>query len=204
MSLDLPTALVAEKNKLDTTSAWLWFLSVTLPDSTVLRYVRNTEDITFGGNVYFATYFKISGMATSIDGEIPQVVLKVANAGRRLTEYVNDHDGLEGCDITLTRVNSKNLSADYSELESTFRIAGFDEDEQFCNFRLGAPNLLHRKFPLHELTDIECDYVFKDPYCGYSGAETTCDGTIEQCISRGNTQRYGGDLGLQNRRRIIV
>jgi hypothetical protein len=50
--LNLPLALRLEKNKLVSTAPWLLLLSVTLPDTTVLRLARNTENVTFGGNVY--------------------------------------------------------------------------------------------------------------------------------------------------------
>lgn len=204
MSLTLPSELTAEKNKLHTTSAWLWFCAITLPDSTVLRRVRNTEDVVFGGETYIATYFKISGLRASADAGIPQVMLSVADPGRIIRDYINDNSGLEDCDVVLTRVNSKNLDSDYSELEYTCRIAGYDDDDLNANFTLGAPNLLNRRFPLHELTAELCDHVFTDPYCAYSGSFTTCDGTVPQCVERDNIERFGGELAIQDRMRIIV
>lgn len=201
MSLSLPAEQIAEKNRSHTAGAWLWILAVTLADSTVKRIVRNTEDIVYDGDKYTAVYFKMRNIRSSIDASLPRVVISVASAGRPLGGNI---ETIEGCSIVLTRVNSKLLASDYSDQQQTFRIAGFDEDTQYYNFTLGAPNLLNRRFPLHELTAPECDNVFEDIYCGYSGSLTTCDGSIEQCITRGRITSFGGEMGLQDRARIIV
>jgi phage-related protein len=204
MSLTLPSALIAEKNKTSTTSAWLWFLEITLPDSTVLRYVRNTEAMTYGGNRYEPIYFKMSGIQATTEAGIPQVQLSIADPGRVIRAYVNDNSGLEDSDITLSRVNTKNLAEDHSELEYSFRIAGYSDNNQDAVFTLAAPNLLNRRFPLHEVTAVLCDHVYKDSYCAATSTLTSCDGTWKQCIERNNQYRFGGEFALQHRARIIV
>lgn len=40
--------------------------------------------------------------------------------------------------------------------------------------------------------DVNCQWVFKDERCQYSGGETTCDKTLTACQTRSNVVRFGG------------
>src|SRR4030067_150423 len=66
--LNPPLALRLEKNKLVSTAPWLLLLSVTLPDASVIRLVKNTEDVTFGGNVYIAFAFELGDVGGGCGG----------------------------------------------------------------------------------------------------------------------------------------
>ncbi|KPK73010.1 MAG: hypothetical protein AMJ84_02930 [Acidithiobacillales bacterium SM23_46] len=68
---DLPAALLIEKNKLATPSAWLLLLELLLNDSagTVRRFARNTEDVTWLTDYYYDTgcvrHFKLNDNAAN-------------------------------------------------------------------------------------------------------------------------------------------
>lgn len=45
MPKNLPANIIIEKNKLQTKAAWLICLKITLPDGTIIRLVRNNENV---------------------------------------------------------------------------------------------------------------------------------------------------------------
>lgn len=197
MGLTLSQALITEKNKNNTGSAWLVFVKITLLDARIIRFCLNTENITYDGYLYYGTYFKLTPVESSTEGVLPSVTLSVDNAGRVMQGYARDQDGCEGATILITYVNSRLLDEDYSELETEYEVVEADADEKYVNFRLGAPNPINRKFPLHEYTDVICSNVFKGTRCGYVGAETVCLKTLSACSDYDNTVRFRSFLGLQ-------
>jgi phage-related protein len=203
MSLTLDSALIDEKNRLHSRSPWVWLLSITLPDTTTLYFARNVDAVTYGGNVYNPTYFGITGLEFASDGAIPRVRLRVANPGRLVSEKIEPD--IEGQTVTLIKVHTGNLSADYTDLTQTFSVVGAEDDDEYVYLRLGPPNLLNRDFPLHELRAYLCDHVFQDLYCADVSAFTECDGSIADCLERqGDLLRWGAEFGLQERRYVII
>jgi phage-related protein len=64
--------------------------------------------------------------------------------------------------------------------------------------KLGGRNLTKLRFPPDRYWATQCPYArgFKsDPRCGYTGALTTCSGSLDDCIARSNQTRWGGFLG---------
>jgi len=195
--LTLSQALKTEKNKKDSGNAWLVFLKITLVDSTVLYFVKNTEAILYDGNRHLATDFKMTPVESSVEGILPTTTLSVSNAGRIMQGYARDQSGCEGATVLITYVNSGHLSEDYSELEMETDVVKCDADENWVNFHLGAPNPLNRLCPLYEYGGIICRFIFKEARCGYVGTETTCDKTLAACLAYDNTARFGNFIALQ-------
>ena len=48
----LPAAIVLEKNKLATGSAWLTFVKIKMTDGTIYRLVRNNENVVYTDSEY--------------------------------------------------------------------------------------------------------------------------------------------------------
>jgi phage-related protein len=198
MAKVLPAALVLEKNKIATKSAWLILLEITLTDLTVLRFVRNTEDITFDSDLYSAMPFELDPIEDQLRGQIPTVNLKISNVTRLLQTYLEDLDGGIGSTVKIIVVNSDNLSASYSELELTFEVVGAYSDSSYAVFTLGMPNPLNKRFPLYRYIANHCNWTsrFKGVECGYAGASTTCTGTLTRCRELSNSARFGGFIGM--------
>jgi len=70
MPLTLAAAIALAKNRLSDDGAWLVLLDIVLDESTVLYLVRNTEDITWGGQTYTAFPFDVDDAKQSGDGSI--------------------------------------------------------------------------------------------------------------------------------------
>ena len=81
----------------------------------------------------------------------------------------------------------------------TYNVLGARPRSEAIALKLGGANPVRMRFPAERYWAHECPYArgFKsDPRCGYSGVETSCDGTISDCEARSNAVRYGAFLGL--------
>lgn len=201
--LNLPLALRLEKNKLVSTAPWLLLLTVTLPDASVIRLARNTDDVPFGGHVYTAFAFELGDVRSGGDGRIQGVTLKVANPGRVLQPYLEAGDGLVGCAVTLAVVHADNLASDYSELTLSWDVIAAESAADWITFMLGAENPLRRRFPLHVAIPLSCNWGFKSAECAYAGAATSCARTLDACRALGNTARFGGRPGIVGAARFV-
>ncbi len=179
MPRDIPANIIIEKNKLQSKAAWLLLLEVTLTDDTVLRYVRNFEEIEFGGETYTPFPFEIEPTKNTSKGQIPTVTLRVSNVTNLLEPYLEDLDGAIGSSVKITIVNSDRLAEDYSELELTYDIIACNSTTEWVTFTLGAPNPLRQRFPLDKYLALHCSFHYNDvedqegPRCQYAGKTIT-------------------------------
>jgi phage-related protein len=207
MALNLPIALRLEANKLASTAPWLLLLQITLPSAAVLRFVRNPDDIAFGGFTWTAYPFEIGTQGQSGDGKVQTVTLKASNVARALTSYMEQYSGLVGCAVQILLVNNANLGADYTALTLAYQITAthLPADETWIEFSLGAENPMRRRFPLYAAVPMHCNWVahFKGAECAYAGADTTCTGTLTACTAKNNTAHFGGRPGITGAPRFV-
>ncbi len=202
MALTLPDILKIEKNAVATKSAWILLAEITLPDTTVLRFARNNEDVIYNGYTWYKLPFEIDPIESQIQGKIPLINIRLSNVTRVVQTYLEAQKGGVGASVKLTVVNSDHLidvtSSEYSVLDLTFSVLGTVADSKWVTFTLGVPNPLNKLFPLHRYVANHCNWVsrFKGAECGYSGVLTTCKGTLADCRDRSNSDRYGGFIGL--------
>lgn len=201
--LNLPLALRLEKNKLIATEPWLMLLAVTLPDTTILRFARNTDDVVFAGNTYIRFAFELGDVRSSGDGKVQGVSLRVANPSRAFAPLMDANAGLVGCDVTLMVVHSGNLTEDYTELTLNWIIVASQSDEDWVTFSLGDENPFRRRFPLYTVLPNNCSWIFKGAECAYAGASSTCSRTLDNCRTLNNSARFGGRPGVIGAPRFI-
>lgn len=203
MPVDLPGEIDRVKNRLDTSSAWLWLLEITIPDVTTLRFVNNPEDITYDGDVYTKCNFNLGPQEGGAAGELPHRVLSITNVDlvNYLLPYVEDYDGIVSSTIIITPVNSQHLDVDMSSKAQEYIIKQTSPTEKSINFVLGAANPLIQRFPLDRYLGLHCRFVrrFKGVECGYAGVETVCDGTLSRCKELNNEIRFGGQVGMRSK-----
>lgn len=209
MALPLPLALRLEANKLVSTAPWLLLLELILPDATVLRFVRNTDDIEcpIGSGIIWTAYpFDLGNRGESGDGKVQTVTLKVSNIARALTPYMEEYDGLVGSDVRLIVVHEANLSADYAALTLAYTIiAATLPDDIWIEFSLGAESPMRRRFPIYAAIPLHCGWVanFKGAECAYAGGDSTCPGTLTACRAKNNSGRFGGRPGITGAPRFV-
>jgi phage-related protein len=207
MALALPLALRLEANKLASTLPWLLLLELTLPDASVLRFVRNTEDIVFGGYTWTAYPFTLGDQGQSGDGKVQAVTLQAGNAARALTPYLEQYGGLVGSQVRLIVIHAGNLAADYALLTLAYDILAchISPDGLWVEWSLGAENPMRRRFPTYVVVPLHCAWVarFKGAECAYAGADASCKGTLTDCRLKSNSARFGGRPGITGAPRFV-
>ncbi len=174
-------------------------LDFTLSDASHLRYVRYSSDITYDGDLYTAWPFTAQLLGRGKGNAVPTFTLTIEDAVRTLRPSAIATSWFRDCTLTIAVVCVDYLTLDYSWSTVTYDILHAKPARETVVLKLGGPNPVKMRFPADRYWADQCPYArgFKDdPRCGYSGAETTCDGTLDDCADRGNTARFGGFLGL--------
>jgi Phage-related protein len=193
---NLSASLLIEKNRLNSGSPWLVLVDIYFADDLIIRLVRNSENITFGGVVYTAFPMEIQLGAELIRGEIPTVTLKVSNITRVIQGYISALSGGIDCPVTIFIVNADCLEDDYAELTLDYLITGVTANAEWITFTLGLPSPINYRFPLYRYFPESCNWAFKSAECGYSGSASVCHRNFVACGQLGNTKRFGGFIGL--------
>lgn len=196
--LIVPSELIAEKNKLFTSGAFLELLEIQMSElGETLRIVNNNEDITYNGHVWQRFQFEPGDFKENQEGETPRVEVKISNVLRVTQGYIEQtENGLVGDAVVYRLIHSDHLDKDPA-ITQYFQVLKVDCDEVWAYFTFGAENFFLNRFPLHVYKRNICRYeTFKGSQCSYSGSETTCDRTFARCIALGNEQRFGGQPGI--------
>jgi lambda family phage minor tail protein L len=205
MPLTLSPTIIAEKNKLATDSVFLYAMMVTIPgdpSDTILRVVRNNEDIVWDGETWQAFPFEVDDVQSSGKGEIPRVDVRICNISRAMEAYVIAYDtyvkanGFSPIEVELYVLNTLDLASSTPAGQVSFELKQPKMDAKWATFTLGAPNPYNRRFPQDRILKNHCRFRFKDALCGYSGAATECDKTLTTCRLLSNSARYGGFPGV--------
>jgi len=179
--------------------AFATLIDFELPDASHVRYARYSSDITYGGHTYTAWPFTAQLLAGGTGHSVTTVTLTIQDAVHQLRPYAIASNWFRNTTLTIAVVCVDQLAVDYNWSTLTYDILHAAPQGQEIALKLGGPNPVKMRFPAERYWADQCPYArgFKDdPRCGYSGSETTCDGTLADCIERGNQTRYGGFLGL--------
>jgi phage-related protein len=154
----------------------------------------------FGGNTYTAFPIEIDTSTWTSKGDIPTLGIRVSNIANTFNQIVREYNAGVGGTVKLTIVSSEYLSENYAELEREFTILSASVDNYWVSWQLGSANPLRQRFPLYTYMAHYCNWVqnFKGAECKYSGPNTTCNGTWQQCQDYSNTSNFGGFPGLYN------
>lgn len=194
--LSISAVSKAEKNKLSTDSAFIILLEIRLQNTVYICY--NNEDITWKGQLYQAFPFEIGETSEESDGSDPNVSLKVNNVTQGLQWYVEDSGGGVGTQVILRVVNSKNLNGN-ADLEEYYTVLSCKVDEQWVDFTLGNDYSAKTRRPLDRYMKNNCRFAYKGIRCGYNGSKGSCNHTLADCRSHGNSTRFGGFVGIDQK-----
>jgi len=197
--LNLSVAGMLEKSQLASDGVWLLLVEVAIPDSEEpLRLVRNSENIVWNGYTWTAFNFKLGEITEDNKGKPQAVPLQVSNITQIVQAYVEENNGLTGTTVTLRVVHSQHLDNMLPEVEEIFTVQSTTCDSKWVIFYLGSDISTQLRFPFRRVLKNFC--AWRDQYkgieCGYDGALTACDGTLQSCRVRGNSVRYGGEPSI--------
>lgn len=196
--LNIPSELIAEKNKLFASGAFLELLEIQMSElSETLRVVNNNDDVVWDGHTWQKFQFEPDDFSESQEGETSRVGIKVSNVMRVTQGYIEQtEDGLVEDEVIYRLIHSDHLDKDPA-ITINFTVLKAECDELWTYFTLGAENFFLNRFPLHVYSRKVCRYeVFKGTGCGYGGSEAQCDRTFARCIELGNQARFGAQPGI--------
>lgn len=193
--LQLSTAAILEKNKISQDSAWITLLEIRASDQTIIRICHNTEDITWGGELWIAFPFTIDSVRQT-KNEVPQVPVKISNITRVIEQYIEQYAGFVGCTVILRVVNSKHLDLSLAEVEETFTVQHTNSDANWATFNLGGSLPLMMRFPFRRILKDWCPFTYKDIECAATAMQADCPHTLQGCRARNNSIRFGGEPSM--------
>ena len=209
MPLSLSSVVIAEKNKLHSTSAWLIALEITVPGvAEPIRVVRNSENISWRSKIWIAFPFELEEIGEESKGEVPRVQIRVSNVSRAMELYLQHYDiyckteGYTPIEVSIFVVNSLDLANDDPAVQYDFELIQPKTDSRWATFTLGATNPFERRFPPNRMSKSHCRFRFNypagsDKRCGWTGSGfTECNKTLGDCRERSNSIRFGGTPGL--------
>ena len=194
-----------EKNKLASANAFLVLLEIQLVDTSTglvvdtVYVANNNEPRTYQSNVYVAFPFDIKLKQEA--GGVPEVTLSAKDFQKILAGRLNALSGATGSRVILRVVNSANLTAE-PELEEFFDVVDSAVTDYQINIKLGAENILRRRFPNSMQMRDRCRWRYESDECGYVGALASCDLSLQGangCGAHANSANFGGFPGLKGR-----
>lgn len=202
MSKSLSVASIIEKNRLSSDTPFLILLDIGVVDPSTgsvaetLRYVRNTEGVTFNGFTYDPASFDIelkeeSGSPTSIN-------LTIKDYTRIVQQRMQLYQGGVGSQVTVTVANGAALSKP-PEVQEYFEVVAASSNAYAVSFTLGTENVITKAFPRRRQTRDYCQWRYKSAECGYTGNLATCDLTRNGpngCEAHSNVIRFGAFPGI--------
>jgi len=156
----IPASLVIEKNKVTTTSAWLWILDILFAgEVSPIRFVKSLDDLTYEGNLYTRMPFQLDVLRDERSGTIDNLVLKFPNVLRILEPYLEDLEGAVGSTAILRLINS-NYLAEEPAFTRNFEILSTEANSMEVTVMLGSANPLLKRFPFHLYRANHCNWKF--------------------------------------------
>jgi phage-related protein len=204
----LSIATVLEKNKVASAVPFLLCLDVTVVDPSTqsdvetLRLVKNSENVTWNGNVYTAAEFDVELKEEA--GAQPEINLTVVDYTKTIAQRLESYGGGVGFKVTVSVVHGTTgtLPSLKPEVQFFFEIIGASVSEYVCSFTLGAENPLTKLFPRRLQVKNFCAWRYKDPAtCKYAGGIVGCDFTLSGpngCKAHNNEANFGAFPGINN------
>jgi hypothetical protein len=196
----LSVATAIEKNKIASDVAFILLLDIAIYDQLGvyvenLRLAKNSEDLTFDGNLYTAANFD-ADIKLDVE-EAASLSITAEDPTGFLRERMETYGGGVGSECTLMVVNTGNIDQP-PEVMETFEVTGANTDGYKVSFNLGLENPLTLRFPSRAMWRDQCPLVFKGSECKYTGSDGSCTYTFSDCRAKNNANNFGGFRGLQN------
>ncbi len=172
-------------------------LTVNNTAQDIIRIIENDTPGSFeyGGNTYVAAMVKRGQIESRMEGGPQKVNIKISNINQAYSNIIaNEGDVLTNSACVIEEVifdgensivgDSINIFEGFvNNVKLTETEFSFDVERILGGYSTQSPNTTY---------DVNCQWVFKDTRCGYSGGETACDKTFSACQARSNETRFGG------------
>ena len=200
MKTAIPTEAQQAKNKLDA-DTWFYRVDFTFSDSTTIYFCNNTEEFTYGGNIYWRIPFTLSELKSGSGGELPTRTMSVEGAAvdSILVPYIREKGGVKSAIVTITKVLYEQPTIDMSATSEVYKASHYVASDGTIAIMLGFTRLRNQQIPIYQYTPVRCRVLseFTGTLCGYAGGDGSCEGTPEDCISKSNYSRFNAEPGLR-------
>lgn len=194
--LNLSSSYIQGKNKLHDSNPMLLLLKWSI-DAQIQRFACNaSEDIAWDGQAWIAMPVNI-GPRRFARNELPQLAIQVADPSSTVHAIVEQYAGAEDAVIDIYCVYYGDLAETTNIPHFVFENVGCRVKSPFVYFTLGVKNNpADHMDPADKILKNFCRFRFgnsNDPRCPYTGAETSCDKTLNNCQTRNsaNAKRFG-------------
>jgi phage-related protein len=193
---NLQIASILQKNKISNTTAFVVLLEITIPDmADPIRVCYNNENIIWNNQTWIAFPFEL-GEVNECKSELPSLDLRISNVNKVIGGYIEKAGGGTGATVIIRVINTANLDTPEPDLEETFAVQQVTADVNNVTIKLGADAATTLRRPFWIYTCRNCRWKFKSVQCGYNGDQIACDKTLAQCKKIGNSERWGGQVGI--------
>jgi lambda family phage minor tail protein L len=207
MSRALTSGFISQKDSLTNVPIRLYIIEGgSLSAGEILRYAEWAENITFASQLYYCAPIKCEAVTENSASEIDNVTITFGNVDRSFVHYLESHDGLRKCKVTIRTVFQGTLSDATAFTDDIFYVASASMTSKSAIFLLKSKmDLLGVSLPLRRFYRSTCQWGYKSTECGSTSALTTCNHSKEECSARGNLSRFGGFPGAGSAvRRLYV
>lgn len=166
-----------------------------------LHFAEWDSDVTFDGATYTRFPINLESVAENNQGTIDAVKVSVSNVSRLIQGYLETYD-LRGKKVTIKTVWADQLDDTSAYIDDIFYIDAYTADQNVVQFTLTSKvDVLGVELPVRRYSRNYCSWKFKSTECGYSGAETTCKKTKQDCKEvKNNYARFGGFPSIPSNR----
>ncbi len=182
----LSSSAILEKNYIFSTKVWLTLLTLTNRSKTISYQIcNNNVDVTHESNLYYAFQFQVDNIDESSQGEIPTINITLSNANRIIGGYIDQDDDLGSgwsvhVDLVLANTNGVEECVRKFDYVSTTAVISEETVVLSCGLR----NPIRASFPRLRMLPNTCPHRFKGVVCRYTGEDTSCLKTIEDCRAK--------------------
>lgn len=198
------TTFKNEKNLLENKPIHLFTIHDYDGASNNLNYAEHYTAVTYDGVTYNPFPITFDAIRENNQGQIDSIVVSVSNVSRIVQGYLETYD-LRGKKVTIITVWSNQLGDSDANLKDVYYIDTFSADQDTVNFVCTTKfDVLNVQLPQRRFLRNYCQWKFKGSECGYSGGDSTCEKTKEDCKdNKNNYERFGGFPSI-NPKRIII
>lgn len=210
MPYPLGATLTADKNELASASAWI-LLYEAIADGEALRLAKNTEDVVWNDETYYAFPLEFDRIEANSEGDLPGVKLTVSNVTREVSALVRRSSGFVNSTIAIRSVKPQ-LSTTESREWGSYAVNGATIGTHEIVFQLGPHASFQNRFPWR-VVGARCVWEYRSEECGWpavplllpSGVEDVATCTkllngVNGCVYHGNRYIEAGHTPIHPER----
>lgn len=200
---ELTIAQIIDKNKISSDRVWLFAMKIYLVDANgvfvdTYRIAANSEAVTIDGEVYQPFPFTVSHNQNG--SELGTLSITVQDQLGIIQTLMGGYYGMVGLQVELLIADfGSGTTTTTSSVIEPYEITTAACNDYVASFQLGAENPLSILVPKRMQWKDRCNHRYKSTECGYVGALTTCDFTMDGangCVVHGVKSRIGTFPGL--------